>query len=280
MRYLESEGWERVKFGRDDLIKYRSPGPIAGTDDRALILIPSTEEVYDYNKIINIALRRISTFEGRRYEDLLDQISSVSDSIRVQIFTPDAENGMIPIRDGISLYQSLRDLLIFSACSELDPGKKAFSRKLWEAMEIVKPCYLGLGRSGGCTADLHLPLPKRCEVAVDGEVIDPIQRRSILRILRGLKDVQEAVALGNPRPIAENSSRGLNSNMCAVLTDLIDVGAGTDIAISATFDPMYAVPGDVAIDLRLSPPAKTYLEAAARILEEAPPKGTRSFTVM
>ena len=273
MRYLESEGWDRAKFGRDDLVKYRSPGSIGGTEERAVILIPSTEEVYDYNKIIDIALRRISTFEGRRYEELLDQISFISDSIRVQILSPDAQKGMIPIRDGISLYQSLRDLLIFSACSELDPGKKAFPRKLWEAMEIVKPCSIGWGRSGGCAADLHLPLPKRCEVAVDGEVIDPIQRRSILRILRGIKDVQEAVALGDPRPIAENSSKGLNSNMCTVLKDLIDVGTGTDLAISATLDPMYAVPGDLAIDLRLSPSAKTHLEAAAAILEDAPPEG-------
>lgn len=281
MRYIESCGWEREKFGREDLIKFKSPGPIRGTKEPAVILIPSTEEVFDYNKIVNIALRRISAFEGRSSEELLEQLSVVSDSIEVKIFTLDPQRGVVPIRDGISLYQSLRDLLIFSVCSELDPSQKAFPRKLREAAEIVKACFIGQSQSGGSGANVHggflatvhLPLPKRYELAVDGEIIDPILRRSILRILRGLRDVELSVDLKDPGPMTENSSRGLNSNMCNVLMDIIEVGGGTDLSISATLDPMYAVPGDVITDLKLSPSSKTYLETAASILEEDPPEG-------
>src|SRR5690606_3761889 len=111
----------------------------------------------------------------------------------------------------ISLYQSLRDLLIFSVCSELDPSQKAFPRKLREATEIVKACFIGQSQSGGSGANVHggflatvhLPLPKRYELAGDGEIIDPILRRSILRILRGLRDVELSVDLKDPGPMTE-----------------------------------------------------------------------------
>ncbi len=326
MRYIESCGWERVKFGRNDLAKFRSPGPMSGTDERAVILIPSTEEVFDYNKITNIALRRISAFEGRSVEELLDQLSIVSDSMEVRIKTPDAQKGGIPIYDGIALYQSLRDLLIYSLCSELDPAEKAFPRKMREAVEIVKSCSMGQITSGGggagagasavaginarknaginsainagpnaapsvnanasanagvhCTfsASVHIPLPKRCEMAVDGEILEPIQRRSILRILRGVRDLEKAATLKDPRPITENFPRGLNSNMCYVLIEMIDLGAGTDLGISADLDPMYAIPDDVTTKIKLSAWSKSLLQAAAAILEEDPPQGQVELT--
>ena len=271
--YLKDKGWTEEPFGRAEVLKFKSPQPIQ-EDSHIEILVPSKRELIDYTRIVEVAIESISIFEEIDFEEVLSKILIFGDLLKVRISTPETKIGNIPINRGISLYESVSDLLVYSACAELNP-QKSFSRKLKEANEFVGTCLIGQSQYGSFVANIHCRLerPKKPQTDLGGNIISPpFGRQTVLRILRGIGNVEDSIREESSDPIVDNYREGLNANMCDTLVDIIRIGLGNDLNISVNPAPLWAIPSDIHTDIVLQPAAQGYLIEASDILRAEIPK--------
>lgn len=274
-KYLIDRGWISEQFGRAEVLKFKSPRPLQG-ESHLEVLIPSREQLFDYEQIVESAIESISAYEKQDFDDTLSQILSFGDSLKFQISTPKTKMGYIPINDGISLYKNVSDLIIYSACSEMSL-KKSFPRKFGDAINLIEKCQIGQSQYGSFIANIHCKLERPEFVDYDVQMNPiphtlPLGRKTLLRILRGLDNVAESIQIGSPDPIVDNYHVGLNANMCDTLVDIVKIGIGTDIRISAYLEPIWESPNDINADFILQPSSQPYLMEASDILKGENPE--------
>jgi len=268
--YLKDRHWIEESYGREEVFKFKSPQPLYESK-YIEVLIPSQEDLIDYNRMVEIAIDTISAFENRSFEDVLSQVLSFGDLLKFQISTPKTKKGTIPINDGISLYKSISDLLVYSACAEISL-QKSYLRRLGHAVDFVKKCQIGQSQYGSFVANIHCQLdrPKYLDPEVNRKFI-PFGRNTILRILRGINDIKDSIQEKTPEPIINNYNEGLNANMCDTLIDLIEIGQSNDINISTSLEPVWEIPENIITDPSITPYAKVYLtEASDKLRGENP----------
>ena len=267
--YLNDRGWKEEPFGREEVIKFKSPRPIR-ENIYLEIFIPSKRDLIDYTQAIEIALEAIAAFERRTFEDVLSQVLIFGDLLKVRISTPETEIGYIPINQGVPLYESVHDLLVYSACAEISL-QKAFPRKLKSATDFVGTCLIGQSQYGSFVANIHCQLerPKRLQTDLERKLILPLPlgRKTILRILRGFENIEESIQEKSPDPIVNNYREGLNANMCDTLVDIVRIGLGNDLKFSTSLEPIFPISEDIRTDTSLRPSSEGYLRKAADILK-------------
>ena len=268
--YLEDRRWIEESYRREEVFKFKSPQPLY-ENKYIEVLIPSQEDLIDYNRMVEIAIDTISAFEDRSFEDVLSQVLSFGDLLKFQISTPKTKKGTIPINDGISLYKSISDLLVYSACAEISL-QKSYLRRLRHAVDFVKKCQIGQSQYGSFVANIHCQLdrPKYLDPEVNRKFI-PFGRNTILRILRGINDIKDSIQEKTSEPIINNYNEGLNANMCDTLIDLIEIGQNSNINISTSLEPVWEIPENIITDPSITPYAKAYLmEASEKLRGENP----------
>ncbi|MBU4077888.1 MAG: hypothetical protein KKI06_14505 [Euryarchaeota archaeon] len=273
--YLTDRGWNQEQFGREEVLKFRSPQPIQG-QEYFDILIPSKRELVDYERIVKIAIESISFFEKRSFEDVLTQVLSFGDLLKFRISTLTTKMGNIPITDGIGLYQSINDFLIYSACAELSP-QKSFPRRYKEAVSLIKSYQIGQSQYGSYIANIQCRLqrPRTRDLDLEMNSIPlepPLGRKTIVRILNGLENVNQSVKEESSDPIVNHYHEGLNANMCDALVDIIEIGLGNAIDISANLEPIWAIQDNIHTNFMLQPSSKGYLIEASEILKGENPE--------
>jgi hypothetical protein len=273
--YLRDRGWTEVSSQKNYMIKYKSPNPIRSDGRYISLFVPKDENLTDYTDTIDYALRVISAFEKRAYKDLLNQILSFADCLKTRIV--EAKKGMIPLDQGISLYEEMLELITFSACAEFEPNVKRFPRKLERAIYYAETSLMGQSELGSYIANIYIPLERK-KSTFTWDTTGPFARKMVLRILRGLEDLSDSVKADRSDPIIDNYREGLNSNMCDALINVIDVGMGNNIVLSAILEPTYPVPEDISTEFILTPPNKHYLQDARdKLKEDVPQEEERSF---
>ncbi|MEA2075613.1 MAG: hypothetical protein U9O85_07775 [Euryarchaeota archaeon] len=266
INYLADRGWNEIAFGREEVIKFQSPYPVE-YNNYLEILIPAKRDLIDYTTLIEIAIDTISSFENRSFEDVLYQILIFGDLFKVRLTSPETILGSIPIEKGISLYSTVRDLLVYAASAEITP-QKVYPRKLGEAMEFTENCLIDRSQYGSFIANIHCLLKRPgAQLDLEGKLQTQLGREVLLRIFRGLKNTEEAVNEESPDPIVENYLSGFNANMCDTLVDIVKMGRGSSLNFSAYLEPKIRIPEDVSTEITLSPSSEGYLVIASATLE-------------
>lgn len=277
--YLFDRGWQQEPFGRKEALKFKSPRPII--ENKYLeILIPSQRDLADYSQAVISALRAISLYEKRSVDEIIPQVLVFGDLLKFHIATESTKDGNIPIGEGLTLYDDIRDILIFSASAELFPGKRIFPRRLKAAVDFAESSLIAPSNYGSYIANILCPLPRKESHGVVIDEYPPLPRRAVVRILRGLKDVSEAVYKESTDPIINNYQKGLNANMCEALAGIIESAKGNDLNISTNLAPPWPKPEDIPTEVTLNSSSKEYLEAAAEIFDEQIAKGKCSLIGM
>lgn len=259
--YLKNRQWEEVPFARKQLLKFKSPHQIDG--EYIYIFIPSSEKLIDYQRVIENSIETISLFEDKAFEDVISSLLTFSDRIKSRII--EAKKGMIHLNRGIVLYKGLRDLLASAASLELDPSAKNPSRSA-RAKKYANSSLIGQSEYGSYIANIYIPLDKPNK---DFDfTATPFQRKVVLRILKGMKFLNDSMDEESAEPIIRNYKEGLNFGMCCALEDIIDAGNGNNVIINAILEPAYKPPSDVLTDFTLTPKCKYYLDEAIEILKE------------
>ena len=273
--YLKDRGWIEEPFGREEVLKFKSPSTLQG-ENYLELLLPSKSDLFDYERMVENVITSVSAYESRNFEDVLSQILSFGDILKFQISNSKTRNGNIPISEGIDLYQSISNLIIYGACGELYPDKKSFPRKHREAKDLIKNCQIGQSQYGSFIANIHYQLerpPESIDLDLEMYPIPPLGRKTILRIFNGLENVNESIQIENPEPIISNYKHGLNANMCDMLVEIIKTGLGNDINISANLEPAWTLP-ELNKNFVLQPSSQSYLMEASDILTGENPEET------
>lgn len=273
--YLKDRGWVAEPFGRKEVLKFRSPKPTR-ENKHFEILIPSERDLIDYISVVINALKGISVYEKRPIDEIIPQVLVFGDLLKFRIATRSTKDGNIPIKDGLPLYEDIRDLLIFSACAELSPGKRFFPKRLKAATDFAESSLIAPSNYGSYVANILCPLSRREYHGIDIKGYPPLGRRSVIRIFRGLKDVADAVEKESPNLIVDDYERGLNANMCEALIDILEVAKGSDLSVMTSLAPSWPIPEDVVTQISLTSASKDYLEAASEVFDEQVAKGKQT----
>jgi hypothetical protein len=268
--YLERRGWERFELAREAVVEYRSPADPA--TDFFPVLLPRQRDLFDYTRMVTQAIRAVADFESRPPLDVVMQMMALQDVFKTRVASFGADDGTIRLDQVIELTGSVRDLLIYSASSELRTAR-FFPRRLREATELARNCKFGQTEFGSFVATFYLPLPanqqeRLFEVNQFPDPV-PLARRTLTRIMRGLEVVNVASETGDYRVIAEHFENALNANMCDALADIVEETTGDALEFSIAMDPVWAIP-DVPNDVIIQRRAFPLIQEAARELRGPP----------
>ena len=265
--YLASSGWIPVVTSSDRWEVFRRE---RGGGSGIELILPLTESKVDANDRIASAVSALAQLEGRTLDDVCTRISgSNTDSIMFKLLVGDDDRDAIPLDDASRHVKALRDLLLYGACSELDP-RPHFEQPLPAARGLTQGfqfCHTFRGSFGFEVAS---------QVASQNLTLDlfeaPARRRIVERLTRGLLSLERAVAADSPEIIVEASGGGLNARMCDSLIAL----AGESCApYDVTVEWGQAIPPapDVSqfTSVRIEEPSVEVLAVASEALKRVEP---------
>ena len=130
--YLQANGWYK------DSDNERASNWVQKTDagEEFEILLPLKSDIPDFHRRMRDVLEILEFTETRSQLDILHDIrNSEADTIRFCLGSPLTVNSSIPLEDSISLIQLVRDVMLWTACSTLNP-QTYFQDKAASAVEL------------------------------------------------------------------------------------------------------------------------------------------------
>lgn len=262
--YLLARKWQELDFPDPCLRVFSAPA-----DYGALTVpVPASRNLPDYASMLDRLIQVLSEVEKTSCEDLY-QLLCYREVLKIRAVGPCTERASIPLSGGDTLIETARGLVMYSACSEISP-QKHYRRALKQARELADSYELGQTEPGSYVMNVLLPVGVPA-LSEEGRVldIDPLPRRVLRRIMRGVATVQRAVEDDNAKLIAENYATGFNANMCDLVANAIEQASVESLLFSAVGVQVYddvECGQPVAVDRRAIP----QLEEAAVLLKEAP----------
>ncbi|MGF1583585.1 MAG: hypothetical protein ACFCD0_30065 [Gemmataceae bacterium] len=280
-QYLQTHGWTRQKNNWDDVGVYHS-----STNPDAEILLPLSTKWGDYALRMGETIQMISEVEKRPVWEVLNDLSvPPSDVLRLRIAGAEAERGVLPLEDGLKLFQGGRDLLLAAACSAHDP-KPYYPRKNFQkAVEFVDSCRLGQTERGSFVATILAPVPPDIDEQMVLEGIEedfwieqePFARRATIQIMRGLQAVEQAIQNDSAKSLLESVDQGVSSNFCDALRGMQPANTQSSLEISMSWSRVRSrLPRSISARAEFAPGHFAIIEEAGRLLRErAQPKQQR-----
>jgi len=231
--YLEARGWGRDPLPRSDIWQYVSPA------ERFPILVPASRSLTDYCRMTRRTLEALADYEGREVIDVFEQALSRCDIVSCRVQGPEIKASTIPIGTAVSFVETIQDLLIYSASSELR-REKSFPKKIVEAIRLASKSRFGQTSLGSFVVRFFVPLPRRKQESLFEDAGPrPIERRTVLRLVEGMSKVREAAAADDYRILVDNYETGLNANMCESIVEILKSQEVDSFGLAANLDPTW-----------------------------------------
>lgn len=231
--YLERSGWRRTTAQNNKWQIFRlqndSPNPLE-------LVLPSDERFTDARARIVQAVSTIGQIEERLASEVSADIVGVNtDSLLIRLRVSN-EAASIPVADASRHVKAMRNLLLYSACSELD-AKPHYEQPLPNANNLLSGfefCHTFRGSFGFEVANV-ITKPKQVDDLFD----PPIRRKMVERIARGLLLLDDAISREEPNLLIEAYESALNARMCDAMADIgldgsVTFDFGIDWASSVT----------------------------------------------
>jgi hypothetical protein len=238
-RYLTASGWRRrVLPSGAELFTL--------TDDEEIeIILPATSRARDVLERLTDALATMRALDGRSFEEVVAAIRAVSyDLVRSRLPDTAIRHDTIKLGAADEFIKRMTKVLAASAHGELHVGPY-FERISSTATTYATECRFGHTFRGSFGFTVESPVgPKTVDV---GEIAPapPLERRSILRLARGLRIIEEAIKRDDPKEIVQSYDRGLNANACEDLAAMVETPHVGEITFEISFSPEWGVPEDV-----------------------------------
>lgn len=236
--YLCKHGWTITPSKKPEIVRFKAP--LNDDIEPFTMLVPNDSSLYDYEEMIIKVLCILEELEGRSINDIVAQVLMPCDVFSAKIASNKVNEGSIPINECLQLINGVKELMIYSACTEI--SKSTYhSRKLKEAVKMVENCRFGQTDIGSFITTFYFPLPKKEQLDLGIVPISPIERRITTRIMQGLQHIVQATNENNYRIISENYETGLNANMCEAISTVFEAFPGGKFYFSTDFDPLWDV---------------------------------------
>jgi len=224
-RYLYSLGWTKSRQTNEKINVFLLPK--TEHNQYLQLVLPSKKEYLDYYERIADAVNILSRISDKEAKQVIKEISLVNhDIFRARIINPSKFANSIPLTVASDDIKALRDLFIYSACSE-DKGLPFFEKPLAVGLYHASLCQFGHTFDGSFGFTINSPVSdnrdeeeyEQLSLLEDVKEI-PFERRVMERIIRGLNHVERAVKEDNGDIIVDNYEKGFNSRMCQALLDI------------------------------------------------------------
>jgi hypothetical protein len=273
--YLSGHGWSRDSRASSELANaYRYPEL-----DQAGVLVPRSREIADYTERMGDIVELLAAVEKRSPLQVLgDLLIPSGDTLRVQVYAPEATRGLLPLEEGLRLIEGARDLLLASACSVRNAASYFPRQAYSEAVEFLQNCQLAQTERGSFIARIVAPVPPQVdrpqatflpEDETDFVAREPFARRSTIRLMTALQHVSEAIDTGDLDEILNGVYEGVSSNLCEALGKMEPSGDQSHVKIAMTWSSNRPrVPQRVARSVRFSQSSFGIVKEAGRRLRE------------
>ena len=254
--YLRSTGWQLAERTGTIASWVRS----AGSDGEFEVLQPLDPISRDYAARVGDAVATLAVAEDRSELDILRAITHVSDDVHsVSIFPADEPPGLIVLEDGVTAYESLRNLVVASAYPVFARQHRAVqpARKPQELTDFLRTVRIGPAVEGSYTLAVHTPVPPRLAqqppLFASGTPWSddyPVGRQVSLRMYAAIRAAHEAaeaalLTSNGLDPFTEAVGKGLSANLCESLAGL-GGSAGHPFEMSLSLAAVRAEPTQLA----------------------------------
>ena len=267
--YARTSGWEKgERFGDHSDVYFK--------DDRLEVIIPRTERLGDYARIVAQIIRIFAEASGRDELSLYRALVT-SDRDVVQFRGGDGNDGSLPIDDGYKLIDGARNLLLSVACSLQNPQPLYRLGANREATELMKDVCIGQTDQSSFILNILMPklsppIPTLFE-SVEEEFI-PIERKFTLRLEEALRATREATEMtisGGKNDLIIAMEKGVSANFCDSLVQLIEPFPKLDVSfLWARTRPYDSNSGETIV--RFSKSDTTELREASSVFRKRAPK--------
>jgi len=155
-QYLTGRGWKKEPAaGGETAVVYQYPSL-----SDAEIVVPRRREFADYAQRMADIVQMLAAVEGRSAWELLHDLTlPPGDVLRLQVISPGASLGNLPLNEGLRLLDGGRSMLLAAACSVLRPQAYHPRQSFKEALDFVDSCRLGQTETGSFVATILAPVP-------------------------------------------------------------------------------------------------------------------------
>ena len=278
--YLRSKNWRQTAAIGDkgSVWTFRSVD-----DGQFEILLPLNRELRDFAARMGDLLHTLEIVESHEHnqprsqlEILADITNSTSDVLRIRL--ADAENGTLPIEQGVRVVEQARDLLLAAACATVQPRSAYQTRKPTQATEYLGHVRIGAPERGSFVLAIRSEVPPRLVNHDEPDLLEieePFERRVMLMLAGGLtaarNAAQHAGATGDWQPFTDAVRLGVSANLCDAIVGLaLDCG-GAPVTMSFSWAPTRAVIGPSARRITMDADMVPFLKEAARVFRANTP---------
>jgi hypothetical protein len=245
--YLISHGWSRPE-GISSADGYTIfVAPARDDHDRLIrIALPTRDDDPNIGSVIRRVLGLAAAIERRSEEEIASDMSSVAiDAMDIRIIPRVGGDG-IPLRASPYIYGSVSELFSFGATVEARPAPVVGRRRPTNEPNPVNDFVLRPAERRSFAFRIETIMAGATQ-SLPGisENPEPIQRRVMSRIMRGLQRCMVATEGGWEKPNTEYKV-GLNANMCESLVDLHNAVSGVDVEFSTQWSRKYPVPAELS----------------------------------
>ena len=274
--YLRSRGWQPSDFDPAG----RAIRWLLEAEDEFEILLPLDRDFRDYTLRMRETLKVLSIAEERSELEVLHDLTIAAvDVVRVRAQSRGAENGSLPIEDGVALVEQARNMMLAAACSAVEPRPQYPTRKPTRAVEYLRNIRLGQTEQGSYVVTLISPVPPQLASEDVGrlfpDVEEPFERKVVRTLASGLRATRGAAASAAARAdgidaFRSGVERGISANLCEALAE---AGGETrrGVTISFAWSLTRPAPNDL-FSVTFDDDAMPVISEAARLLRETSPQ--------
>jgi hypothetical protein len=216
--YLERSGWSRLSIKNSKWTIFR----LESEQQSVEIILPAQEKYSDVFSRISEAINSIGQIENKTAEQVCASIIATnSDSLLIRLEIPNTHVS-IPINDAPRHIKAIRNLVLYSACSEVE-ARPYYETPIPGAETIIEDfnfCHTFQGSFGfEVSSTIAKPLQ------VDDLFTPPKTRLVIERLARGMQILDEAIKREQPELLISSFKSALNARMCDAITEISLDGA-------------------------------------------------------
>lgn len=269
-RFLRNNGWEKVDFPNEKLLRFRSPESQRDDDGKPIFLmIPCGTGFIDGLSRMTSAVEALAAIYQQSFENMIYWIKNQSSDIFDQRIFGMEGLSSISLEAVPEVLKKLRDLVYYSACAEEEP-LQYFERGRKIGKEYTKKCRFAHTFPGSFGLRIEMPLPPN--EFLQGLEVEPMERRIMKRIFSGLQFAARGVNEGDVGIITQNYGSAFNANLCEVMADLTSLLPDLQLGYRLNWSSEYKIAPSFICKDEIHFPTNEYrqfFESAARSLRKS-----------
>lgn len=274
--YLRAGGWKetRTEPGKWAIWEHA----LAGTDNLEISL-PLDQDLVDFASRIGDVVRAIEVAEGRSQLEIISDLqTSSADVIRFRVGDGSANDGSVPIEEGVELFHRARDAMMAAACSTVERRAVFSRRKPNRASEYVRKVRMGQTERGSFVVTVISPVaPGLAGPGQLFEIEEPFERQVIQTLATGLAALrtaaERAVSSEGLNAFLEGVPKGISANLCDAIAGMA-LSAEGHLGIQVSFTWSRTRPQSPGFLSKIHFPrdAMPVIQEAGRLFRETTPR--------